>query len=209
MIETKIKVTILILGAVFACTAPFIHILYPKKSPEFKILKQQLDNGKITQDTYVLQYEAIEISEKFIGFTNIRKFWYAIGKPISMFYFALLLIYVYPFVLMDKKIKRIVGASIVLFLFISTYFIVWTLWHRQDFPKELYYWAIGIVSIVGSIISIFIVNYDKDKTMRSNVHVLLRFIVNDVKNKYVLEKDKAEFVEDYTNQIEKLKNDGR
>ncbi len=205
MIETKIKVIILILGAVFACTAPFIHVLYPKKSPQFKVLKQQLDDGKITQETYASKYKTLQKSKRFIGFTNIRKFWYAIGKPISMLYFALLLIYVYPFIIIDKKVKRIVGGSIILFLFISMYFIVWTLWHRQDFPKELYYWAIGIVSIIGSMISIFIINYNKDKTMLMNLHSLMRFIVNDVKHKYVAEEDKARFVEDYMDEIEKLK----
>jgi hypothetical protein len=204
----RIKVTILILGAIFACAAPFLHMLYPRVNPQFTVLDQQLENNVITQNTYDLKYKALKESEKFVGFFTVRKFWYAIGKPISMFYFALLLIYLYPFILIDKKIKRIVGASIVLFLFISMYFIVWTLWHRQDFPKELYYWAIGIVSIIGSMISIFIINYDKDKTLRSNIHMLLRFIVNDVKNKYISEEDKAEFIEDYINQIEKLKSDG-
>ncbi|WP_128755393.1 hypothetical protein [Aquimarina sediminis] len=193
------------MGAVFACTAPFIHVLYPKKSPQFKVLKQQLDDGKITQETYASKYKTLQKSKRFIGFTNIRKFWYAIGKPISMLYFALLLIYVYPFIIIDKKVKRIVGGSIILFLFISMYFIVWTLWHRQDFPKELYYWAIGIVSIIGSMISIFIINYNKDKTMLMNLHSLMRFIVNDVKHKYVAEEDKARFVEDYMDEIEKLK----
>ena len=41
--------------------------------------------------------------------------------------------------------------------------------------------------------------------MRGNVHNLLRFIVNDVKNKYVSEENKTEFIKDYTNEIEKLK----
>jgi hypothetical protein len=201
----KIHIIILILGAVFACAAPFLHMLYPKVNPQFAVLDQQLGNNVIAQDSYDLQYAALKESEKFVGFFTIRKFWYAIGKPISMFYFALLLIYVYPFVLMDKNVKRVVGSSIVLFLFISIYFIIWALWHRKDFPRELYYWAIGVASIIGSMISIFIINYDKDKTMRSNVHMLLRFIVNDVKNKYVSEEDKTSFVEDYTDKINTLK----
>ena len=46
------QIIILVLGAVFACSAPFLHILYPKRSAKFTFLEQQLDNKIITNETY-------------------------------------------------------------------------------------------------------------------------------------------------------------
>ncbi len=199
----KIKIITLILGAVFACTAPFIHILYPKKHPDFAIYAKQLEEKTISEDTYTLKVDELKANEKFIGFSNIRKFWYAAGKPLAMLYFAILLVYIYPFVILDKHVRWIVGFSASLFLFISLYFVTWTLWHRQDFPKELYYWAIGLVAVVGTGISILINNYHIKR--KKNLHAWLYFVIRDVKRKYISAEDKEQFIKDYTDQIEKLR----
>ncbi|WP_271784799.1 hypothetical protein [Aquimarina algiphila] len=199
----KIKIIIMMLGAVFACTAPFIHILYPKKHAQFTVYEKQLEQRELSTEEYHLKVENLKASEKFIGFTNIRKFWYAIGKPIAMFYFSLLLVYIYPFIILDKQIRWIVGVSAFLFLFISIYFMTWTLWHRQDFPKKLYYWAIGLVASVGTGISILINSYYIKR--KKNLHAWLYFVIRDVKRKYISAEDKEQFVRDYNDQIEKLR----
>ncbi len=198
----KIKIITLILGAVFACTAPFIHIFYPKKHSDFALYAKQLEEKTISETVYEQKVETLEASEKFIGFTNMRKFWYAAGKPIAMLYFAILLVYIYPFIILDKQVRWIVGISASLFLFISLYFVTWTLWHRQDFPKQLYYWAIGLVALVGTGISILINSYHIKR--QKNLHNWLYFVIRDVKRKYVSAEDKEQFIKDYTDQIEKL-----
>ncbi|WP_025740825.1 MULTISPECIES: hypothetical protein [Aquimarina] len=198
-----VRISILIIGAVFACTAPFIHIFYPKKHPDFVVYEKQLEQNKLSEESYILKVETLKTSEKFIGFSNIRKFWYAAGKPIAMLYFAILLVYIYPFIIVDKYIRWIVGISASLFLFISIYFITWTLWHRQDFPKHLYYWAIGLVALIGTIISVLINRYNIKR--QKNLHSWLYFVVRDIKQKYISAEDKEQFVRDYTDQIEKLR----
>ncbi|TSE04373.1 hypothetical protein [Aquimarina algiphila] len=199
----KIKIIIMMLGAVFACTAPFIHIFYPKQHAQFAVYEKQLEQKELSEEEYDLKVENLKASEKFIGFTNIRKFWYAIGKPIAMLYFSLLLVYIYPFIILDKQIRWIVGVSAFLFLFISLYFVTWTLWHRQDFPKELYYWAIGLVASVGTGISILINSYYIKR--QKNLHAWLYFVIRDVKRKYISAEDKEQFIRDYNDQIEKLR----
>lgn len=199
----KIKIITLILGAVFACTAPFIHIFYHKKHPDFAVFDKQLEQNELSQETYELKVETLKASEKFIGFSNIRKFWYAAGKPIAMLYFAILLVYIYPFIILDKQVRWIVGVSASLFLFISLYFITWTLWHRQDFPKHLYYWAIGLVALVGTGISILINSYHIKR--QKNLHAWLYFVIRDIKRKYISAEDKEQFIRDYNDQIEKLR----
>ncbi|WP_271729900.1 hypothetical protein [Aquimarina algiphila] len=193
----------MIIGAVFACTAPFIHIFYPKKHAQFAIYEKQLEQRELSTKGYDLKVENLKASEKFIGFTNIRKFWYAIGKPIAMLYFSLLLVYIYPFIILDKHIRWVAGISASLFLFISIYFIVWTLWPRQDFPKHLYYWAIGLVALVGTVISALINSYHIKR--QKNLHSWLYFVIRDIKRKYISAEDKEQFVRDYTDQIEKLR----
>lgn len=202
MTGIRIRMIVLVLGAVFACTAPFIHIFYPKKHSDFARFEIQLEQKTIGEDEYALKVEALEASEKFIGFSNVRKFWYAIGKPIAMLYFAIMLVYIYPFIILDKQVRWIVGISAFLFLFISLYFVTWTLWHRQDFPKQLYYWAIGLVALVGTGISVLINSYYIKR--QKNLHAWLYFVIRDVKKKYISAEDKEQFIRDYNDQIEKL-----
>lgn len=204
MTENKIRILVLILGTVFACTAPFMHILYPRVNPTFKSYDQQLENKILSDVEHEVLTTNLKEKEVFFGFNTKRKFWYAIGKPISMLYFALLFIYIYPYIEIEKYVKRVIAYSAALFLFISLYFIIWTFWYRLDFPIVLYYVAIGVGSIVGTAISIVLINHKK--TMVRNVHSLLRFIVTDIKEKYISLEDKTEFVDDYTDEIEKLKN---
>ncbi|WP_271784940.1 hypothetical protein [Aquimarina algiphila] len=199
----KIKIIIMIMGAVFACTAPFIHIFYPKKNAQFAVYEKQFEQRELSTEEYDLKVENLKASEKFIGFTNIRKFWYAIGKPIAMLYFSLLLVYIYPFIILDKHIRWVASISASLFLFISIYFITWTLWPRQDFPKHLYYCAIGVVALVGTVISTLINSYHIKR--QKNLHSWLYFVIRDIKQKYISAEDKEQFVRDYTDQIEKLR----
>ncbi len=203
MTGNKIRRIILILGAVFACTAPFIHILYPKTHPKFDIFDLQVQNQQISQEEYKTLVENLKNEEAFFGFKNKRLFWFVAGKPFAMFYFALLLIYVYPFISLDSDIKKAVRFSAILFTFISSYFIVWTLWYRGDFPQVTYYIAIGFVSILSTVVSMGLINHNR--SMLKNIHSLLSFIVVDIKSKYISAEDKRSFIEDYTDEIEKLK----
>lgn len=200
----RLKIFVFVLGAVFACAAPFTHIIYPKLHENFSKYDNLLEKGEISNNEYTVLVEKLEFEEKIFGFDNKRKFWFAIGKPISMLYFSLVFLYLSQFIKVKSDLEKAVKLIVVLYLFISLYFIIWTFWHRKDFPKHLYYIGIGVGSVFGTLISKFLLT--PRQIMIKNVHSLLRFIVIDIKNKYISNKDKSDFVNDYTTEIEKLKS---
>ena len=138
---------------VFCCTAPFIHILLDKKSPQFDLLDAQLESKELTQANYEAAVEQLKESEKYFGFTNKRKFWYAIGKPIAMTYVSFMLLFLSGYV-NDPKVSGIANISGILFFSISMYFVVWTFWDRQDFPATAYFVSIGVISIASTFLAL-------------------------------------------------------
>ena len=191
---------------VFCCTAPFIHILLDKKSPQFDLLDAQLESKELTQANYEAAVEQLKESEKYFGFTNKRKFWYAIGKPIAMTYVSFMLLFLSGYV-NDPKVSGIANISGVLFFSISMYFVVWTFWDRQDFPATAYFVSIGVISIASTFLAL---KYLKHQTMIyeyliENIRKLTGFIQRDVRTKYVNESDRKEYTKDVVNVVKSLK----
>lgn len=191
---------------VFCCTAPFIHILLDKKSPQFAVLDAQLESKELNQVDYESAVEQLKEFEKYFGFTNKRKFWYAIGKPIAMTYVSFMLLFLSGYV-NDPKVSGIANISGVLFFSISMYFVVWTFWDRQDFPATAYFVSIGVISIVSTFLAL---KYLKHQSMIyeyliDNIKKLTGFIQRDVKTKYVNESDRKEYTKDVVNVVKSLK----
>ena len=78
----KLSLIIITLGAVFACTAPFLHMLYSKTNPDIERLKEKLKNDEISTAEYKVQRKPFA----YFGYDTKKKFWYAIGQPIAILY---------------------------------------------------------------------------------------------------------------------------
>jgi hypothetical protein len=195
-IRKRLKTLFILVWAIFAFTAPFIHIFYPKKDPGLikkeAVLAAKLESNSINKEQYDIWYQEVKNSYKVFGFTNIRKFWYAAGRSISMFFFSFIMMYV-TFFITEKEVKRIATVCAFLFMGISTYFIVWSFWWRQDFPKLAYFIAIGVVSLLSTLITYFIMGHsNKILIYLSNIHKLTDFLTRDVEVKYVDKKKKKD-----------------
>ncbi|WP_459212014.1 hypothetical protein [Aquimarina rhabdastrellae] len=118
----KVTSIILIVGAVIAITAPFLHIFFVKDS-----------------------------IDKFFGFRNIRVFLYIIGQPIVIFVLSLFLSFISNFI-ENKDLKKIIRFSSYMFTAVAFYFLIWIFWNKQDLHAYIYYTAVIILSIIGSYI---------------------------------------------------------
>ncbi|PKH49512.1 hypothetical protein CXF68_01880 [Tenacibaculum sp. Bg11-29] len=195
--KVKISAAILVIGAVLACSAPFVHIMFPNtKNTQLEQVKKDYKLGKLERKEYITRKREVT----YFGYTNLRKFWYSTGKPISMLYFSILILYS-SFYINVKEIKNALRIASTLAILISFYFIIWAFWYRADFPEELYYLVIGIVSILSTVVSY---NMIKSRNQILNkIKLLTNHIVLKGKN-HVPNENKKEYVKDYLKTFEKL-----
>ncbi len=189
----KVKVIIIVLGAVLACSAPFVHMLFPKTPTELVTLRIQYDNNQILESEYKQKYEIFVEDNRLFGFPNARKFWYSIGKPILILYFAIYLLLIYPSI-SDRSLQKSTKILGLLSTFTATYFIIWTLWYKADFPKMLYYWSIGIASVTGTFVAAMVIDYRQN--LRLKIEKLIHFISIDAYSKYIKKEDRPEYMKD-------------
>ena len=144
----------IVLGAVLGSVAPFVHILYPKTATEVVELNKQYDEGKILKQEYLTHKKFLKEKYKVFGFTNKRRFLFAIGLPIALFCCSFILIYISRYI-NEEKARRATINSGLLFQFTSIYFIAWVLWpytyEERDFSKSAYYIVIIFSSILMTI----------------------------------------------------------
>jgi hypothetical protein len=195
--KIKIVSVIIIIGAVLACSAPFAHMFYPNtKNIELSKVKKEYKEKKIDRTTYI----NLKRDVTYFGYQNIRKFLYAIGKPISMLYFALLLLYS-SFYIGEKQIKSIIRFGAILGVLVSFYFIVWAFWYRADFPVLWYYITIGVISISSTVMSYGLIK--SRNSILSKIRLLTNHIV--IKGKrHVPDENKKEYIKDYLETFNKL-----
>ncbi len=153
-IRIKIFYLFIIVGVLLCSATPFLHILYPKTAEEKLILQSQFDKGEISIEYYKQQKDILWEKYQFIGFKNIRRFLFAIGLPIALFFcsFSLLFFSRYISDVFVKKGSFVVGFS---FQFTSIYFILWIFWpfnsDMYDFGINTYYGVLIISSILLAI----------------------------------------------------------
>ncbi|GMN06534.1 hypothetical protein MTsPCn5_19230 [Croceitalea sp. MTPC5] len=193
MTEIKIKKIVIILGAVLACTAPYFHMIFPKKSVKIIALESRFNNEEITESQFNYQLSILKKEFKFIGFSSPRKFWFAIGKPIFMLYLGLFLFFIFPYI-NDTQLRGSTKILGILSTLSASYFIVWTLWYRGDFPRHWYYICIGLFSIASTFMAYAIINFRESLSIK--ISQLIRFISVDAYFKYIKHEDRDAYLQD-------------
>ena len=189
----KAKSLLIVIGAVLSCSAPFIHMLMQNESKEMTTLEIQLNDGEISKEYYDQTYPILKEKQKFFGFSSPRRFWYAMGTPITMLFFALLILTT-AHLIGEQTVRKAIYFSSLILLFISTYHIVWVFWPRNDFPKNLYHLSIALMSISTTVVAILLLKYRLG--LQSRIEKLIHFISIDAYFKYIKQEDKPEYMKD-------------
>ncbi len=193
MTGATVKSALIIIGAVLACTAPFVHITLPKKSPAIKALQLQADQGAISDSSYREELTKLKEQQKMLGFSSPRRFWYAMGLPITLFFFATLFLVVMDLI-SDRGIRAAVRFSGFILFFIAVYHLVWVLWPGQDLPKNLYHLSIAAMAMSAAFLAFAIISHRKG--LRAKIERLIRFISIDSYDKYIKVEDRPEYMKD-------------
>ncbi|MEM9687258.1 MAG: hypothetical protein AAF934_10105 [Bacteroidota bacterium] len=171
-------------------------MLYPKTDPNIEQLREKLESGEISRAEFKIQKKPYT----FFGYETKKRFWYAIGQPLTILYFSLMLLYTSTYIVFKElkillRIATFIGASI------SFYFIVWTFWYRGDFPLKAYYISIGIISLLSAYVSYLLIVF-RD-TLLVKIKILTSFIVEKGRSHVPKENEEA-YVSDYLETLEKL-----
>ncbi len=188
-----VKSAFIMMGAVLACTAPFIHMTLPKKSPALVALQLKADQGSLETTFYEKELAKLKEAQKMMGFSSPRRFWYAIGLPITLFFFATLFLLIMDSV-NDPSIVNAIRFSAFILLFIAIYHLVWVLLPGQDLPKNLYHLSIAGMSITAAFLAFSMVSHRK--TLKSKIERLIRFISVESYDKYISIDDRPEYMKD-------------
>ncbi len=191
--KKKILLFLIIIGAVFGSIAPFVHIAFPKVNQEVKVLNTNFKNATISEEEFRTQKQLLYTKYQVFGFSNMRRFTYAIGMPIAILFCSLLFFAISQFIFDQTAILgTLIAASI--FLFTSLYFILWTIWpydsNKNDFSEGTYYIVMILVSISVTVTCfLFIIsksNYDL------KIKELIKLVVSTRKNFFnTLEKHES------------------
>ncbi len=154
----KLKGIGIMLGALLACIVPFIHVMLPKVPHLVSEIQKEIAVSETPNPELEKQLAIAKEKVKVRGFNTARSFWYAIGQPITMFYFS--------FVIMlslrsigDKYMRQALQVSSIILMTIAVYFITWALWAAGDFPKTYYYIIIGVISILSTWMSFSLIQH--------------------------------------------------
>lgn len=188
-----VKSFLIMLGAVLACSAPYIHMFFPHKSESILVLEKKYEQGAILKTQYDTQLVQLKAEQSFMGFTNARRFWYAAGMPTTMFFFAILFL-IASEAIGDRNIRRAIRFSSLVFFLISVYQLVWVLWPGQDLPKSMYHLAIAVMSVIATIICYLLTRYKLG--LKTKIERLIRFISIEAYFKYIKQEDRQEYLQD-------------
>lgn len=181
------------MGVVLACAAPYIHILYPKKSKQIVVLEKKLEQNLISKEFYDLELSTIKEEQKLFGFRDARMFWYAFGLPLTMFFFAVLFMF-FTSLVSDPSMNIVGRFSAIILFFIASYHIIWILWPRQDLPKSLYHLSIVLIAALATCISLLLIRYKYG--LKHKIGKLIRFISVDAYFKYIKQEDRETYIQD-------------
>ena len=178
---------------------------FQKTAKEKIELEKKYEQGKLTEKDYQLQKFALKNKYKFAGFTNKRRFMYAIGLPVSLLSCSLLFL-TSSFYISEKKTKTAFRIASFPFLIVSIYFILWTCWAYKtshDFPVQAYYTILIVSSLLiglslDKIITVIHSNQHKIKDL-----ILLTFRIRD--KHYIDIAVKAKYAEQYNKALSDTK----
>ncbi len=192
----------IILGAVIACSAPFLHKLAPKTSSKIKALEKSFKKGTIDEAYFNSELEILKEEFKTFGYSTPRKFWYVIGKPLTMLYFAFLLLFVYKD-LNSAHLRKALYVSSLVLLYISTYNIIWAIWPGYDLPDSTYYFSMALMSLMATVLSLSWLKYRQ--SLKHKIGLLIDFILTDVYKKYIRKEHTPDYIEDSYSVFDKIR----
>ncbi len=150
---TKLKILLvtILIGAVLGSAAPFIHMLFPVKAQEKILLEKKYENKEITAEVFQKQSDILWEKHQFIGFTNFRRFLFAIGLPVALFFCSFLMMFITRFS-ENSFVKKSGFFTSLSFQIISLFFILWTIYpfdsEKYDFGESTYFTLLIISSIL-------------------------------------------------------------
>jgi len=157
------------------------------------LLKRKFQDDSLSKSQFDVEYKSAKEEFKFFGFKSPRKFLYAIGRSVTIFYLGLYLMFTLSFI-NDPNLKRATVFLSFLATGIGIYFIIWAFWARGDFPKNWYYTLMVLSSILGAFIAYWLTNYRF--SLKQKIEKLIRFISVDAYFKYVKQEDREEYIDD-------------
>ncbi len=200
-VKDEFKTVVIIIGAILSCIAPFFHIVFPIVPDTVAAIEYKIEHSETYKPLFEKELILAKEEAKVMGFNSTRKFWYAIGKSITMFYFS--------FVIMlslrsigDKYMRKALQVSSIILMTIAVYFITWALWAAGDFPKTYYYIIIGVISILSTWMSFSLIQHFS--RVQLMVKRLLDYIIIQIDDKYIPKDKKEAYLKDYMEQIKKL-----
>ena len=151
--------------------------------------------------------EPSDFVQRVFKFTSWQSFLFAVGFPITLLFFSTILLIVKDYITNDLMKKAIVKIYCGGFL-LSFFFITWSLhpalpedynkwWYRSN---SLFIAILFTLSYVKMINTFTLINL----RYKSYFKNLLRFVISDVKRKYVHPSRKDQYIEDYSKEIGKL-----
>ncbi len=145
-IGTKLlKLSVVILALLFSLM-PFVNVLFP-----------------------------IGFMEDVFGFPDLTRFLYAIGQPVSMFLFAISMLYISNY--SSKKIRDLIRLFTLPFIATSIFNIVWAFYYAPDLNKYVYYSTMMLVVILLTISIWFLFSFENSlrKKISDIVNYLFRY----------------------------------
>ncbi len=163
---------------------------------------------KLETKSTVLFNELIQEKEKqkVFGFKSFKIFIANISMPILAINLSLFLVFFY-LKEEDRFLKKITLPISLLGLLSSTFYFAWALYPNKDFSKFTYLTLLLSFSITSSIIAFFLVKYFYillTFDFKFKIQNLLKFIIYDIKYKYIKKEDQKEYIQDYLEEINKL-----
>ena len=179
----KLVITLVIIGVLtlIGDSAPYIHLAFPKKAKELIVLEKKYDNRQIDKATYQQQRKVLKQKYQTFGFTNTRRFLFAIGLAISLFCVASLFL-ISQFLAANLILERAFKISALSFLLNGTYYNIWVFWDNPDLPNVAYHTIILTIAILITIVLYYLYqHFAKTKATKQVLQGNLKTLDRDLK----------------------------
>lgn len=173
------------------------------------VLKKQIPlTLKLREESEVLKekYENSLANDKVFGFRSIKIFFGHLGMPVVATALGLYLLLLF-FKEESLFFRKVTLSFSIIGLVTGLFYLTWVFYPSPDVPEWAYILLLLLFSFIGTIIAYFIGRYtynlsEIDLVMKTQN--LLRYIILDIKKKYISKQDRQEYISDYLGEIEKL-----
>ena len=162
-----------------------------------------LDSYKSINTKNKKKFRELRESQTVFGFKTMRIFFIGFGTRIVILFLAIVLLL--SFYVRDKGLKNVLMYISYSFIGVGLYLNIWFLWDGHDYPQSFYYLAIGIMTVIGTIITyVLVTRYESISTkLKMAINQLIVFIINS--DKYIDGEDlKTQYFKGYMKEFEKI-----